>query len=90
MLGLDVAGIDPTTQYVPGSHWYPRLAPASTPHMDLQNMQYPLASDYGSGPQELNVGPQLSGWAPAGSAPGNEYGLGNLGYNYDFSSQYGM
>ncbi|KAF9531948.1 fungal-specific transcription factor domain-containing protein [Crepidotus variabilis] len=89
MLGLDVMGVDPTTQYVPGSHWYPRLAPGATSHMDLQNLQYPLSPEYGNSPQGLNVGPQMSSWAPSSAAPGNDYGMGSLGYNYDFG-QYGV
>jgi len=94
MLGLD--GVDSSTHYYSGNHWYPRLAQTSALQGEIPNLQYPLSAEIGGDMQVLNTGGmassvagQTSEWSPQTSATPSEYGMSNLTYPYDFV-QYGV
>jgi hypothetical protein len=96
MLGLEVAGVDSSTHYYSGNHWYPRLAQTSTLQSELPNLQYPLSADIGGDIQVLNTGGmtssvsgQSSEWSPQTSGTPSDYGMNNMTYPYDFG-QYGV
>lgn len=93
MLGLEVAGVDPSTHYYSGSQWYPRLAQTSTLQSDISNLQYPLSADIGGDMPTMNavgmatsVAGQASEWSPQTSATPSDYGMT---YPYEFG-QYGV
>lgn len=95
MLGLEVAGVDPSTHYYVGSQCYPRLAQTSTLPNDMP-LQYSLSADLGGDMQVMNTGGmatsvagQTSEWSPRTSATPSEYGMNNMAYSYDFG-QYGV
>jgi len=95
MLGLEVAGVDSSTHYYSGNHWYPRL-PQTTLQSEVPNLQYPLSAEIGGDMQVLNTGGmassvagQSSEWSPQTSATPSEYGMNNMAYSFDFG-QYGV
>ena len=96
MLGLEVAGVDPSTHYYSGGHWYPRLAQTSALQSEMSNLQYPMNADIGGEMQVINAGGmgssvagQASEWSPQASATPSDYGMNNMNYQYDFG-QYGV